>query len=209
MEAFAFPVLEAAGGILIRAGDLAEATGDILALARVEGEQIRAAAAVEGREEGYAAGLAEAREALVPARAALEAAARGIVDAHQEFIELAEGRAVELALALAEKVIGVTLEVRPELVVELATGALRRAAERDHVVLLVNPDDLQVVRDAAGDLSATLGGIRRFEIVPERRIVRGGCLVQTAEGEIDATVETQLERAREVLTAELQPAPDA
>ena len=209
MEAFAFPLLTATAGPLIRAGDLAQATGDVLALARAEAEQIRAAAAAEGREAGYAAGLAEAHLAFEPARAALEAAARGIVAARDEFISLAEARAIELALALAEKVIGVALELRPELVVEIATGALRRAAERDHVVLLVNPDDLQLVRDAAGDLSAALGGIRRFEIVPERRIVRGGCLVQTAEGEIDATVLTQLDRARAVLTAALQPAPDA
>ena len=209
LEAFAFPVLEATAGPLIRAGDLAQATGDVLALARAEAEQIRAAAAAEGREAGYAAGLAEAHSELEPARAALEAAARGIIGAHEEFISLAETRAVELALALAEKVIGVTLELRPELVVELAIGALRRAAERDHVVLLVNPEDLQVVRDAAGELSAALGGIRRFEIVPERRVVRGGCLVQTAEGEIDATVQVQLDRAREVLTAALQPAADA
>lgn len=209
LEAFAFPVLEGTGGPLIRAGDLAQATGDVLALARAEAEQIRAAAAAEGREAGYAAGLAEAHSAVGPACTALDAAARGIIAAHEEFVSLAEAHAVELALALAEKVIGVTLELRPELVVEIATGALRRAAERDHVVLLVNPDDLQLVRDASGDLSATLGGIRRFEIVPERRVVRGGCLVQTAEGEIDATVLTQLDRAREVLTAALQPAPDA
>lgn len=209
MEAFTFPLLAATAGPLIRAGDLAQATGDVLALARAEAEQIRAAAAAEGREAGYAAGFAEAHSALEPARASLEAAAHGIVAAHEEFISLAEARAVELALTLAEKVIGVALELRPELVVEIATGALRRAAERDHVVLLVNPDDLELVRDAAGELSAALGGIRRFEIVPERRIVRGGCLVQTAEGEIDATVLTQLDRARDVLTAALQPVPDA
>ena len=209
LEAFAFPVLEGTGGPLIRAGDLAQATGDVLALARAEAEQIRAAAAAEGREAGYAAGLAEAHSAVGPACTALDAAARGIIAAHEEFVSLAEAHAVELALALAEKVIGVTLELRPELVVEIATGALRRAAERDHAVLHVNPDDLQLVRDASGDLSAALGGIRRFEIVPERRVVRGGCLVRTAEGEIDATVLTQLDRAREVLTAALLPAPDA
>ena len=65
------------------------------------------------------------------------------------------------------------------------------------------------MRDAAGDLSEALGGIRRLEIVPERRIERGGCLVQTAEGQIDASVVTQLERAREALTAALRPEPDA
>lgn len=208
IEAFAFPVLDASGPV-IRAGDLAQAAGDALALARAEAEQIRAQAHDQGKVEGWQAGMAEAQAALAPARLALESAVAAIEAAHDEFLLLAEARAVDLALALAEKVLGAQLEARPELVVEVATGALRRAAERDHVVLLVHPDDLDLVRAVAGDLSGTMGGIRRFEIVPERRVARGGCLVQTVEGEIDAGVLAQLEKAREILTAGLREAADA
>lgn len=208
MDDFAFPVLESNGPV-IRAGDLAHAAADALALARAEADQIRATARDEGHAEGWAAGMAQADQALAPARAALLQAASAINAAHEEFLLLAEARAVDLALAIAEKVIGASLEVRPELVVEVATGALRRAAERDHVVLLVNPDDLQLVRAEAETLSAAMGGIRRFEIVPERRVLRGGCQVQIAEGEIDAGVASQLEKAREVLTQGLREGADA
>lgn len=208
VETFTFPPLDATGPV-IRAGDLAQAAGDVLAIARAEADQIRAAAAAEGHAAGYAAAMAEVAEQLEPARTALEAAAAGIAAAHEEFLKLAEAHAVDLALALADKVIGAALDVRPDLVVEVAMGALRRAAERDHVVLLVSPDDLDLVRASESALSAALGGIRRFEIVPERRVLRGGCLVQTAEGEIDSNIETQLDRAREVLTAGLRQAADA
>ena len=37
----------------------------------------------------------------------------------------------------------------------------------------------------------------------ERRVTRGGAIVRTAEGEVDATLETKLARAREVLEDEL------
>ena len=208
VAAFTFPVLDS-DGPLIRAGDLANAAGDALALARAEAEQIRAAAHDEGHAAGHAAGMAAAQAQVASLIAALEAAALHIDAIHDDFLRIAEARAVDLSLALAEKVIGAVLDVRPELVVEVATGALRRAAERDHVVVLVNPDDLAVVRDSAPELSAALGGIRRLEIVPERGVVRGGCLVQTAEGEIDATLQVQLDRAREVLTAGLRQAADA
>ena len=208
VEAFSFPVFDASSPV-IRAGDLARVAGDALAIARAEAAQIRAAALEAGRSEGYAAGLAEAQAGLEPVRAALQSALQKLHGAHDDFVGLAERHAVELALAIARKVIGAELAVRPELVAEVATGALRRAAERDYVVLLVNPDDLQLVRDAAGDLSGALGGIRRLEIAPERRVHRGGCLVQTAEGEIDAGIEAQLEKAREVLTGSIRPAADA
>ena len=37
----------------------------------------------------------------------------------------------------------------------------------------------------------------------ERRVARGGCIVRTPVGDIDARVETKLERAREVVASAL------
>jgi flagellar biosynthesis/type III secretory pathway protein FliH len=36
-------------------------------------------------------------------------------------------------------------------------------------------------------------------------VIRGGALVRSAAGEVDATIETKLERAREVFESELKP----
>src|SRR6478672_10946331 len=49
------------------------------------------------------------------------------------------------------------------------TGALRRTTVRDHLVLEVNPDDFELVRDAADGVAARIGGIRRMDVVAERR----------------------------------------
>jgi len=65
-------------------------------------------------------------------------------------------------------------------------------------VLEVNPDDFELVRDAADGVAARIGGIRRMDVVAERRIARGGCVVRTEEGEIDAQIEEQLARAGEI-----------
>ena len=53
------------------------------------------------------------------------------------------------------------------------------------------------------DLKASLGGIEYCEVQSERRVARGGCIVRTPVGDVDARVETKLERAREVVTAAL------
>jgi flagellar assembly protein FliH len=82
-------------------------------------------------------------------------------------------------------------------------GALRRLVERDRVLILVNPDDLEIVRDHASRLVGELGGIEHCEVQAERRVRPGGAIVRTAEGEVDATLETKLARAREVLEHEL------
>ena len=82
-------------------------------------------------------------------------------------------------------------------------GALRRLAERRRVTILVNPDDLEIVRSATDSFVTTLGGIEHCEVQAERRITCGGAIVRTEEGQIDSQVNTQLVRARELVELEL------
>lgn len=177
----------------------AEAVMDVLAEARAEAEMLREAA----RAEGFAAGRADAVAALEPALAALTQAVADVHAQQAEAAELLERRAVELGLALAKKIIGGALEVEPEKVLEAVTGALRGIVERERVTVLVNPDDLEIVREAMDNLRASLGGIEHCEVQAERRVGRGGCIVRTPVGDIDARVETKLERAGEVVAAAL------
>ncbi len=177
----------------------ADAVMDVLAEARAEAEMLREAA----RAEGFAAGRADAVAALEPALAALTQA---VADVHAQQAEAAsqlERRAVELGLALARKIVAGALQVEPERVLEAVTGALRGIVERERVIVLVNPDDLEIVREAMDNLKASLGGIEHCEVQAERRVGRGGCIVRTPVGDVDARVETKLERAGEVVAAAL------
>jgi flagellar assembly protein FliH len=197
-EPFAFPVLDTEGAVLSAGTPVARAD-ELLRQARNEASRITAQAQAEGHERGYAAGVEEGRAALAQTRLALEEAVAGVVGARDAFLDQAEERSVELALLLAEKIVGTALDVRPELVVEVVRGALRRAAERDHVVIEVNPADLELVRNEADEVADQLGGVRQLEVVAEQRVPAGGCVVRTADGEIDARIDTQLARATELL----------
>jgi flagellar biosynthesis/type III secretory pathway protein FliH len=203
--AYEFPTLEATT-VIAAGGSIAEQAAAIVAAAEAQAEVVIAAAAEQGRAEGHAQGVAEAHELLAPAREALEAGLAAL--AQERVVAEAEAAAVELALALAQKVLGTALEVRPELVLEVATGALRRTDERDHLVLQVNPDDLELVRASLDEIAGRLGGIGRLEAASERRVARGGCIVRTPDGEIDATISTQLEAAAEVLRESLSASAD-
>jgi flagellar assembly protein FliH len=177
----------------------AEAVLDVLAEARAEADQLREAATAEG----FAAGRADAVAALEPALAALTQAIADLEARQADMASALERRAVELGLALATKVVGSALAVSPELVVESVMGALRGIVERERVTVLVNPADLDIVREAMDGLRASLGGIDHCVVEAERRVGRGGCIVRTPVGDIDATVETKLERAGEVVAAAL------
>jgi flagellar assembly protein FliH len=174
----------------------------MLALARAEGERIREQARAEGHAEGRAQGHRDGLAETTAAAQAMGVALEDLRALRHETAEAVERDAVELALALAAKILAGELEAHPERVVDVVRGALRRIANRRQIVVLVDPGDLDVVSAAVGDLRAQVGGIETCDVQADRRVGRGGAVVRTVEGEIDATVKTQLERARELMLAD-------
>lgn len=175
----------------------------LVAAAHAEADAIRESARAAGLEDARQAGLAHAKAELEPTVQTLAAALAEVGVLRDAVAERVEAQAVELALMLAEKIIVGALEVQPERVVDVVRGGLRLLAERDRVTLLVNPDDVALVREAldagAGELAEGTG----LALLPERRVPRGSAILRTAEGEVDASVQTKLECAREVVMREL------
>jgi flagellar assembly protein FliH len=136
---------------------------------------MQAEAEHRGYEAGLERGLAEARARTEQAVEAFAAAERSLAELHDRYVAETEAAAV-------------------------VSGALLRTTDRDHLVLEVNPGDFELVRDSAAELAARLGGISRMEVVSERRVEAGGCVVRTEAGEIDARVSSQLERVRQLLS---------
>jgi len=183
-----------------RGGDAGpDAVLTALAQAEAEADAMRAIA----REEGLREGREEALAALAPALEALNQAVEAMQLEQIARAERLEKHAVDLGLFLAEKVLGGAIAVEPDRVVEAVRGALRGIVERERVTVLVHPDDLELVRDAMDDIRASLGGIEHCEVQAERRVSRGGAVVRTPEGDVDARIETKLVRAREVIESAL------
>jgi flagellar assembly protein FliH len=195
-RAFELPPLEAPPGLPPLAGPaLPEPAVDPVA----EAEAARAA----GHAAGFQAGLAEGQAQLAAAVLALQGAAADVAAERERVSALVEQAAVELALQIAEQAMAGALDAQPERVVEVVRGALRRLVERDRITVLVHPDDLDCVRESSDRLIAELGGIEHCEVQAERRVPRGGAIVRTREGEVDATLTTKLARVREIVAAEL------
>ena len=161
-----------------------------LAEARAEASALREAA----RAEGFAAGRDEALAAVAPALDALEAAVGAV---HAERLDAAvrlESHAVDLALLLAEKVIAAAVSRRS---FARGRGGARCAAQPRRAGAghrAVHPDDLEIVRSAMVELRGSLGGIEHCEVQAERRVSRGGAIVRTPDGDVDAADRDQARR---------------
>ena len=155
------------------------------------------------RAEAYQQGQQDAQAQLASAVTAFGQALAEVNREKANAADQLEREAVDLGMQVAEKVVAGAISVKPEIVLAVVTGALRRLVERQVVAVLVNPEDLEIVREGADALRTDLGGIDRLDIQSERRVPRGGCVLRTAAGEVDARVGAQLERAREAVEAEL------
>jgi flagellar assembly protein FliH len=163
-----------------------------------------------GHDQGFQAGReaagAEMNDMLVTMRGLLEMAR---VERHK-LIEEAEPELVRLALGIAERVLHQQVALDRGVVVEMAKTAIARLIERDTVTVRVNPADLERMREHRDELVA-IGDIRNLRLLEDKRVDRGGVVVETDAGTIDARIGTQLDEARKILHIEddviVEPAP--
>jgi flagellar assembly protein FliH len=170
----------------------------------------------DARRAGHDAGFREGRDAADYEMNEMLATMRGLLEMaraeRHKLIESAEPELVRLALGIAERVLHQQVALDRGVVVEMAKIAIARLIERDTVTVRVNPADLERIRDHRDELIA-IGDIRNLRIVEDQRVDRGGVVVETDAGTIDARIGTQLEEARKVLHIEddvvVEPAPPA
>lgn len=171
-----------ARGILHAAHEEREA---LRAHALSELEATRRAAHEQGVEEG------RATVAALETRAA-QARAKSIEDAEQAL--------VGLVTKVAERVLHTTLTDAPERVVPAVRAELARLRRAKQVELRVHPDDAQALRAAlASGETLEPEGTR---IVADPSITRGGCVIASELGTLDARLEVQLEAFARALRGE-------
>jgi flagellar assembly protein FliH len=167
---------------LAPAADAAGAAPDpqLLAAAREAAER-------EGRDAGYAAGLAAAsaeRAQLAEVIARLSSAAG---DHQQRLVD----EVLDLSLVLARQLVGEALAVRREFILPIVSAALKQLPQStQRVEVMLNPSDVELVRNflGAGEFGA------RCRLVPDASIAPGGCLIETEQSEIDVTVPSRWRR---------------
>lgn len=131
--------------------------------------------------EGYNAGLAEAQT-----QAARIATALGNIDsAREEWQGHLADDILALALAIASQVVRTALKVQPELILPLVREAVQMlpVAQGD-MLLLLSPADVDFVRE---QLAAELEQ-GRWRIATDPNLPPGGCRVESASGDIEASL---------------------
>lgn len=149
-----------------------------------EFEQIRQQAYMDGQAAGYQAGYAAGMQQAQAETERLQALMGNLQTALNQFDEQLARSLLDLSLEIAKKMVAETLKIRPEIVltiVNTAIGSLPHFNQNAHLIL--NPEDAELVRAQLGEHLAHAG----WKIFTDPRIETGGCRVETAHSNIDAT----------------------
>lgn len=189
------------------------ARSDVLAQ---ELEQLRAAARsaayaegyAEGKEEGRAAGLQEGQAAAQrelatlgrSLRDVLAASLGGMREAHARFQGELEQACVDIAFAATVQVFG-RLSARHDAVHQAVLRAMEQAGALAEPQIRLHPDDAQALAPLL-QLPPDGGTADRrgaWALCPDASVGRGGCIIGSPQGDIDARLETQLQNLAALL----------
>jgi flagellar assembly protein FliH len=187
-------VIEFAPWVVLSAAQ--ERAAALIAEAQSAAEEIRQRA----QRDGAAAGREDAKQEAASAAIAFANAGQALIVLEEQLIARYAPRLVQLALEIAEKVIGeaVTLDATvAALVLERAKNEVLHAKQ---MRIYLHPDDRQILEELRPELFQSDNPSRRtIEIVDAVDVGRGGCRLVTESEVVDGTIATQLDEVRRQL----------
>jgi flagellar assembly protein FliH len=151
----------------------------------------------QGVSDGRAAAQAEMDQMLETMRGLIEMAR---IERHK-IIEGAEPEILRLSVAIAERILTQHIALEPNTVLEMVRSAIARLVSRETVTVRVNPADIEAMREHREQLMS-MNDIDNLRIIEDQRVDRGGVLLETDAGTIDAKVSTQLREVRRLLAVD-------
>jgi flagellar assembly protein FliH len=148
-----------------------------------------------GREVGFKKGQGEVRR-LIDRLGTIVGKA---IDIREDIIQASEKQMVEMILIIARKVIKDEIIERKEIVLNNIREALKRIKDRDRVDIRVNFSDLEITTAHKDELIKLMESLRKVNIYEDSRVDRGGVIIETDVGAIDARISTQLKEIEEAI----------
>jgi len=110
-----------------------------------------------------------------------------------------EKEILDLIFVVAKKIIHREIASDKNAIKDTVLNALHFAVEKSKVILRLNPEDIDYIEKSRTQFFAEVKGLESISITSDPSITRGGCFLETSYGDIDASVETRLEKVYQSL----------
>lgn len=160
-------------------------------------EKVEREAYEAGHKEGREAGFREGKSEVARLVENLNRIVTAAIDKRSEIVSESETQVINLVLLIAKKVIKVISENQKNVVINNVVQALRKLKSRGEVVIRVNLADLDLTSEHINDFLQMVENVKSVTVLEDSSVDRGGCIIETDFGEIDARISSQLHEIEE------------
>jgi len=158
----------------------------------------------EAHEKGLSEGIRKGRELqrteTLQSIQALSALIQDLSGLKKNILEAAEEQILQLTLAIAEKVIHMETTTNREVIQNVLRAAMKSIVDRENMKIRVHPQDFQYMLEIKSDFLKNFDGIKNIVFEEDASITRGGAIVETMFGEVDARVDHQYNEIKSSMT---------
>ena len=141
-------------------------------------------------QEGYSIGIQQAAQDL----AAFYNVLGNFMNAEERVFSEVAPKILEIAMEIAQKVIKTEIKTDPQIVLNTIMDILKTLSKNEpKIVIKINPVQIQYIKDTLPEKINLLGMETNLSVYPDENIMEGGCIVQTNNGLVDASIEAQLD----------------
>ncbi len=174
----------------------------IISDADAKREEICREAQQQGYEEGFQKGVSAGRAEGQRLRSEAEELLAQARNWYAELIQESETKIIELATGIASKLVRGEMQTFPEHIVSVAQEAISSIKESSTYLIFANPQDTEMLRSKKDSLMQELPENVSLRILADQSITPGGCLLDTDKGQVEVTIEGQLDRLSRMLSGE-------
>ncbi len=146
--------------------------------------------------KGVAEGRAKAEEDFGAATRALLNCCQQLDTVRETIIANSGQELREFALAIAERILRISLREQDHTIVATIEEALQRAVKSDLFTISLHPDDYATVSEKSAELVASISGLTNLVLKQDSTIERGGARLESDSCTIDADIVSQFETIR-------------
>ena len=158
----------------------------------------------KGYTEGKKVGIENERKKVESVLNALHKVVAELKEIRTALYCNAEKETINLALAIAEKIVRHEIAINKDVVLSIVKEALKKIVDYDKVIIRVSPSDYQFLKTQKHQFLHLVENNETMTFEEDETILSGGCLIETSLGDIDARIEKQLETVEEALKSQFQ-----
>jgi flagellar assembly protein FliH len=184
----------------------------LLAQAALEAEEMKQAAQAAGQADGYDKGHNEGYEAAAKEQQGIIEAANkkaestiALAETEKEnCVQQAEKQIIELVMAIADKILPQHFIDAPQLILPMVRSALNKVKDQNNIVIRVSPPNYEFVLMGKNEFQSMLDGQGTLKISSDPALGDSDCIIESANGNVDARLATQLEIVKKSIQEVLQ-----